>query len=782
MKPATLFASTPLVATLSAATLLTANLLAATLLAACGAARPSGAPGVAEPVGPSTVPEDAVTERRVPTDLMLALDEAARAGVVRERLHGVLVLDAYRSLEEDTPATQGWITAQTDRTEAALGAMARPERHARLSALLAIGTIARVTTAGRRVFYLKREAGEEQPSLWVAEDRGARDAAVPTPAPRKLLDPTHLPGQEPAEKAALDWFYPSPRGSMVALGISNNGDERSTLYVLDVATGALRSERIARTKWCNLAWLNDERGFYYTRYPAAGEPDFDATHEDTYFPRVFFHALGADATTDVRVFSGAQGTDFPTPSVSDDDRFLVVNNFRGWSASDVHLLDRRARAVPPATVPSLREIIVGRDALTSGRVHRGKLYLLTNVDAPKYKLVVADDLARAADQSTWRVVLAEGSAPIEGYELVADRLVVQSIDDVRARVRVYGLDGREEPEVALPTRGSVDGLGADPSSARLAYAFSSYFVAPTLFTYDVRRHTTTTLDRVASDVDASGYELTQERVASADGTPINVYLVHRRGLVRDGSNPVLLTGYGGFNVSLYPGFTRHALYFLERGGVYAVANLRGGAEFGEAWHRAGNLLQKKNVFDDFEAVIRWLSTSQISAPSKIAITGGSNGGLLMGAMITRCPQTFRAAATYVGLYDMVRFDRFPPAELWVSEYGSAANPEQLRYLLSYSPYHNVHAGTAYPSVLVETADHDSRVFWGHSTKFAAALQEATSSAQPIYFYREREVGHGAGTRLSDLVRRYERMYAFVEHELGMTTPLRAPSASGTAQP
>lgn len=742
-------------------------LLLSVLTSSCGAAAPSGAPGVAETVGARTIPESAVTAPVPPTDPMLALDQAARAGAISETLHGVAVMDPYRSLEDDTPATQAWIEAQTVRTESALSALARPERHARLSALLAVGTITHVSAAGRRVFYQKREAGEEQPSLYVVEDRGAHDAALPAPVARKLLDPTHLPGQDAVAKATLDWYYPSPRGTLIALGISVNGDERSTLYVLDVATGALRAERIARTKWSNVAWLNDERAFYYTRYPALGEPDFDATHEDTYFPRVFFHTLGADSAADPRIFSGTEGTDFPTPSVSDDDRWLVVNNFRGWSKSDVHLLDRRAPAPAAGAAPVLRVILAGRDALTSGRIHRGKLYLLTNLDAPKYKLVVAEHLEHADDPTTWRVVLPEGASAIESYELVADRLIVQSIDDVRARVRVYGLDGREEPEVALPTRGSVDGLGADTTSARVAYVFSSYFVPPTLFTYDVRRHTTTTLDHVTSDFDPSAYELTQEHVPSADGTPINVYLVHRRGLVRDGHNPVLLTGYGGFNVSLYPGFTRNALYFLERGGVYAVANLRGGAEFGEDWHRAGNLLQKKHVFEDFEAVIRWLSTSRVSNPARIAITGGSNGGLLMGAMLTRCPDAFRAAATYVGLYDMVRYDRFPPAELWVTEYGSSADPEQLRYLLSYSPYHNVHAGTAYPSVLVETADHDSRVFWGHSTKFAAALQEATSSANPIYFYREREVGHGAGTGLSDLVRRYERMYAFIEHELGV---------------
>ncbi len=257
---------------------------------------------------------------------------------------------------------------------------------------------------------------------------------------------------------------------------------------------------------------------------------------------------------------------------------------------------------------------------------------------------------------------------------------------------------------------------------------------------------------------------------SADGTLIPVTLVEPRDLAPSGDTPVLLTGYGGFGLSLLPAFTRNALYFLERGGVYAVANLRGGGELGEAWHHAGHRLNKVHVFEDFEAVLSWLVSSGLSRPGRIAITGGSNGGLLMGAMITRAPEAFGAAATYVGLYDMARYHHFPPAELWVSEYGSADDPEQLRYLLSYSPYHNVRDGTCYPPVLVETADHDSRVFWGHSTKLAARLQEATSGGEedPIYFYMERQVGHGAGTSRRDLVRRYVRAFAFIEHALGMS--------------
>ncbi|MET0386833.1 MAG: prolyl oligopeptidase family serine peptidase, partial [Polyangiales bacterium] len=266
--------------------------------------------------------------------------------------------------------------------------------------------------------------------------------------------------------------------------------------------------------------------------------------------------------------------------------------------------------------------------------------------------------------------------------------------------------------------------------------------------------------------DSSSYERQQASVPSADGTKINVFYTRKKGHTPDGKTPVLLTGYGGFDVSLMPTFSRSALYFLERGGIFAQANLRGGGEFGESWHRAGMLQNKLHVFEDFEAVIRWFSTSGISNPQKISIAGGSNGGLLMGAMITRAPTTFAAATSYVGLYDMLRYAKFPPAEIWTTEYGNPEDPELARYLLGYSPYHNVRDG-AFPAILIETADHDTRVFWGHSAKFAARLQTANQGPKPIYFYVEHAVGHGRGIGIADQVRRYARQYAFLEHALRM---------------
>ncbi|MBI2896035.1 MAG: S9 family peptidase [Deltaproteobacteria bacterium] len=677
------------------------------------------------------------------------LNRTARAGAVSETMFGVVVADPYRSLESDTPATKAWIDAQNDRTARALARLADPARLQRLERLLSIGVITRPAIGGTSVFFLRREGEREQPALYVSQ-RG-RVRAEP------VVDPVTV-----GPRVALDWYEPSPSGRLVAYGLSDNGDERSTLKIAEVSTGRILPDTIPRTKWSRISWLNDERGFYYTRYPAPGEPAYDPDHEDTYFPRLFFHALGTDPAADPLIFGGERGTDFPGAEVSPDDRWVAINVFRGWSASDVYLLDRRATG--SAATP--RPVVVGTDDLTTGRVHRGRLWLHTNVGAPRYRIATADPRT-AAGPETWTDVVAEGPATIDAFTLSANRIVVHTIDDVRSRLHVYRPDGRLEREIELPTRGSVDGLAASPRADRVAFAWSSFFFPPALYSFDLRAARLDKLAEVSSDFDVSGFELEQARVPSADGTPINVYLVHRRGMARDGQNPVLVNGYGGFNISLLPTFARTALFWLEQGGVWAVANLRGGGEGGEAWHRAGNLENKPRVFEDFEAVLRWLSSSGISSPDRIAITGGSNGGLLMGAMITRAPEAFRAATTYVGLYDMLRYDRFPPAELWVTEYGTAQNEAQFRVLYGYSPYHRVRDGVRYPAVLVETADHDSRVYWGHSTKFAARLQEAQAGDLPIYFHMERQVGHGAGTRLTDLVRRFDRAYAFLEDQLGM---------------
>jgi prolyl oligopeptidase len=749
-----------------AARLLVALCVVGGAWACSGSATPAPEYGARELSGATDEGTGAMAEESV----IVSLNRRAReAGATTDVLHGVEVSDPFRALETDSPITSEWIDVETARTAAAIAGWSNSAMAERLESLLRIGVVGAGDVAGDFAFLTRRDGDREQPALFVRE--------LATGTERLLIDPLTY-----GERGALDWYFVSPRGRYIAFGISTNGDERSTLRVMETATGNLLPDAIEHTKWSEVAWLHAENGFYYRRYPLPGEPDYDAEQEDAYHPRLFFHALGTDPASDPLVFSPAEGTDFPAADVSSDDRHVVVNVFRGWSASDVHVLDRgasaRGRVSAPDAAHALTPVITGVDQLFEGRVHEGRLYVMTNEGAPRYQIYSVPTSAVApsdpAARASWDVVVPESESTIEGWQFVGPRLVLHVLDDVRSRLLVRRLDGTEDGEIELPGRGAVSGFAADAERGRLLFGFSSYVHAPSVHLWTAgnargRGRRLETLAEVEAPLDLSTLEITQERVPSADGTPINVYLVHRRDLPRDGNAPVLLSAYGGFNISLLPSFQRHPLYWVERGGIFAVANLRGGGEFGEAWHRAGNLGNKEHVFEDMEAVIRWFSSSGWSQPSRIAITGGSNGGLLMGAMITRCPDAFGAAASYVGLYDMVRYHLFPPAELWITEYGSSEDATQFGWLSGYSPYHRVREGVHYPSVLIETADHDTRVHWGHSTKFAARLQEASGEADPaIWFYRERDVGHGAGTPVSSMVQRYVRMYAFVEHALGVS--------------
>jgi prolyl oligopeptidase len=678
--------------------------------------------------------------------LIAELNQRAREGAVTETIHGTEVEDPYRSLEEDTPETQAWIEAQTTRTERRLAPFVTAEMTARISSLMSIGLLTNSDLGGDRVFFMERSADQEQSVL------KTRSASDDGPA-RVLLDPATI-----GERVSIDWYFPSPSGRLVALGLSHNGDERSVLRLIDVGSGQELADQIPNCKWTTVAWLRDESGFYYTRYPREGEPDYDADEPDAYFPRIFFHRLGDASETDRLIYGAEEPQDFPSPSVSDDDRYLVINVMRGWSASDVYLLDRQVRDATPQPVSQ------GCDCLISGAMHHGRLWLSTNEDHPRYR-VMAADLANAGDREQWREVIPESEATIVQFGVTADRLVVHEMRDFASRVRLTTHGGEPAGELELPANGSVDGLVLQDDSNRLALVFSSFFYPPTLLVADAVSREVRELAQVETDVAVDRYQVTQTSVASADGTQVNVFLVHRRGARPDGSHRVLLYGYGGFNISILPAFSRRALYWLEQGGVYAVANLRGGGELGEAWHQAGQLENKHHVFEDFEAVVRWLGGSW-SSPQRIAILGGSNGGLLVGVTLNRCPEAFAAAVSYVGLYDMVRYHRFPPAELWVSEYGSAEDAHQFGYLHEYSPYHNLRPGTTYPATLIETADHDSRVFWGHSTKFAARLQESAADPTTIHFYMDRSVGHGAGTGRSDLIEQTIRLYAFLAWQMG----------------
>jgi prolyl oligopeptidase len=710
----------------------------AILVAACCGPLPT--PPVAPVAEPEPAPEP---EPEEPTGLEALVKEIRAQGVV-DTVHGKEVADPYRALEEEGDLTSAWIDAQNELTDGYMATNAVPGRAKRLGQLFSIGYYGQVRQAGDKVFYTKRDGDAEQAVLFVRDNPEADE--------RVLVDPNKL-----GERIAIDWYYPSPKARYVAYGLSSGGDERSTLHVVEVEGGKEIDDQIPHTKWTSLSWLNDESGFYYARYPREGEKDYDPEKIDAYNQHLFFHKLGADPGDDPLVMRAPKPQNFVMPEVSDDDRYLSIVVFRSWSKTDLYLLDRKQQDPEP------KPLVVGQDYLVYGAVYRQKLLVFSNKDHPKGRILVAP-VRRAEKVDKWRELIAEGEGSIEGFYPAKDRLAVSYVENISARLRLYNLKGKLLEEIELPTSGTVSSIGTGQKRRRVVFTFNSFFHPPTLYVY--AKGQLTEVDRVQADIDVEAYELERETVKSADGTPINVFLVHRADMPRDGKQKVVLTAYGGFNHSLMPGFQRNALYWLEQGGVYAVANIRGGGEFGEEWHKDGMLANKRHCFEDFEAVVRWLGQSGISSPERIAIIGASNGGLLMGAMLARCPEAFRAAVAGVGLYDMVRFSEFPPAEIWMGEYGDPAKPEEFEYLFAYSPYHHLEDGTPYPAVLVETAESDTRVSWRHSTKFAARLQEATSSERPILFQMRRDVGHGAGSGLSDIRDQYLMYYTFIETELG----------------
>jgi prolyl oligopeptidase len=692
---------------------------------------------------------------------------------VTELVAGQQVADPYRSLESDTAETRAWLQAQTEHTERSLAAWRDPKAEERLKRLLEIGTLGEVAIVSgaktgeaarsRRIFFMLREAPRERPALYLYDLAAPPNAAELRSAP-PLVDP-----QSFGERAAIDYMVPSPSGRFVAFGVSENGDERATLHVYDVEQRRLLPEAIAHAKWSSLEWWNDDKGFFYTRYPKPGEERWNEREPDGYDSYLFAHRLGQPDTSDPLVFKGDRPIDFVSVSLDESDRYALIANTRSWTANDLWLWDRGAQPAQRQLAPNKAKLVTlaqGSDHRTQGVVQQGQLYLVTNEDAPKQRIVKVD-LAHAADKGRWTTVVPESDAAIEGTAFTQHFIVVHRLRDVYSRLELYTLDGNLLGEIGLPGIGSVSELSGSKDHDGIAFVWSSLLHPPSLMHCDLSTRKPELLYQVQSDFASSDYELQQAAASSDDGTKINVFYAQRRGQKPDGQTPVLLSGYGGFDVSILPSFSRNALYFLERGGIYALANLRGGGEFGETWHRAGMLQNKPKVFEDFAAVIRWFSSSGISNPKKIAITGGSNGGLLMGAMLTRVPTTFAAATSYVGLYDMIRYDKFPPAALWTTEYGDPNDPELARVLLGYSPYHNVHDAVSFPATLIETADHDTRVFWGHSAKFAARMQTANAGPNPVLFYVERAVGHGRGIGIADLVRRYARQYAFLQHALGM---------------
>ncbi len=662
-------------------------------------------------------------------------------------LHGETIPDPYRWLEDgESPETRAWTERQNALTEAYLAAIpSRETIRRRLDELLAIGALSVPAPVRGRYFYQRRDGRQNQPVLYVRDGVEGED--------RVAIDPNAL---DPAGTTALDWFYPSDDGRLLAYGLSQDGSEQSVLHLLEVDSGRLLPDRIPRTRSADLAWLPDGSGFYYTRYPA---PDEVPEGEEHYHRALYFHLLGADPAGDALVFQPAQKEFWPGVSISPDGRWLLVGVARTFDQTDLYLQDRAAQG-------PLAPVAVDLPASFDGEVAHGRLFLRTNLDAATYRLYVVDPERPA--RSAWREIVApRPDAVLDGIKVAGDRLALSYLERASSRFRLADLEGAQQWEIELPTLGSLFGIGAEWDGRELFYGFSSYTVPPSVYRIDLGTGEQSLWRRVEADIDPARFEVRQVSVTSKDGTPVTMFLVHRAGLVRDGNNPTYLTGYGGFNLSMTPAFSRSLLLWLEHGGLVAVPNIRGGGEYGERWHQEGMLGRKQNSFDDFIAAAEWLIGERYTRPERLAAAGGSNGGLLMGAVLTQRPELFRAVVIQVPLLDMLRYHRFLIARLWIPEYGSPDDPEQFAWLRAYSPYHHVREGVAYPAVLLATAESDTRVDPMHARKMTARLQAASSSPRPVLLRLEARAGHGAGKPLSKVLDELTDSWTFVFSENGV---------------
>jgi prolyl oligopeptidase len=679
----------------------------------------------------------------------------ARRNPVAENLHGHEITDPYRWLEEANSAeTRRFVAEQNAYTRSILEKVPGRDRlRARIEQLLTIGRVASPRIGGGRYFYERRDGKQNQAIVYVRE-------GVDGPE-RALIDVNAL---APDGTIALDWWYPAEDGRYVAYGTSPNGSELSTLQMIEVSTGRLLPEKMERTRAASLAWLPDSSGFYYTRYPRPGEVP---AGEEMYHRRVFFHALGAepsDGRGDPLIFP-ADGyamdpQHWPSVSIANDGRWLLIEVSEGWTRSELYLKDLST----PAS--RFQRLTTGENFLYHGEVLDGQIYITSNEGAPRFRVFRAE--CARPQRPEWKEIIGESDGVIEGHAAIIGRkLFVIYVRNASSELKIFDLEGKLAAEVPMPALGSIFDLGGSWQSDRGFFGFISYTIPPTVYEVSLQGQPREWA-RVQSGIDPAQFQIEQRWFNSKDGTRVPMFVVSRKGLVLNGRNPTLLSGYGGFNVGRTPFFNRNTmLLLLEHGGVYVDVQLRGGNEFGEEWHRAGMLEHKQNVFDDFIAAAEYLMAEKFTDPDHLAIQGGSNGGLLMGAALTQRPELFRAVVCQVPLLDMLRYQGFQIAKLWIPEYGTADDPKQFDYLYAYSPYHHVKPGTRYPAVLFMTAESDTRVDPMHALKMAALLQAeaANGPERPILLRVDSKAGHGVGKPITKLVDDAVDVWSFLFRQL-----------------
>ena len=676
--------------------------------------------------------------------------------------HGVSVPDPYRWLEDDTSAeTAAWVEAQNKVTFAYLEKI--PFRKALLDRILALNNYEKVSAPSRKgpyVFFSKNDGLQNQSVLYYQEGMKGN--------PRVLIDANTWSKDGTVR---MGTFAPSKDAKYAVYGISKSGSDWQEYKVMELATKKVLPDTLEWVKVSGVAWHGD--GFYYSRYPAPDKGKERASINENH--QVYFHKVGTPQSADVLVYEDKDNPQrFHTVDTTEDERFAILTISDRGKGKDGNAVFVRDLVKGDKTFkPVIAEI--GDSSFGIVDNVGDKLLVATDYKAPNMRVVLVDP-ARP-EEANWKTVLAEKPEPLQGISTAGGKLFATYLKDVSTRAYVHALDGTVENEIVLPGIGIAGGFGGRPRDTTVFYTFQSLNTPPTIYQYDIptKKSAVFRAPKVPG-YDPSLYETKQVFYESKDGTKVPMFLVHKKGLKLDGNNPTLLYGYGGFNIVQSPSFSAARLALLEQGFVYASANIRGGGEYGEKWHKAGMKLEKQNVFDDFIAAAEWLIANKYTSTPKLAIQGGSNGGLLVGAVMNQRPDLFGVAIPQVGVMDMLRFHKFTIGWNWIADYGSSDNPEEFKALYAYSPLHNIKPGAKYPATLITTADHDDRVVPAHSFKYAAALQAQASKETPILIRIETASGHGASS-LKKALETTSDIYAFMLYNMGVSyTPVRGTQA------
>jgi prolyl oligopeptidase len=679
---------------------------------------------------------------------------SARAGAVVDDYHGTRVADPYRWLEDTgSPETAAWIRAENALTASFLSDVpARAQIKARLTQLWDFERWDVPEREGERYFFTRNKGLENQSVLYWTDSLEGE--------PRVLLDPNALSKDG---TVALAGTQVSDDGKLLAYGLSRAGSDWQEWRVRDVATARDLPDLLQWIKFSGASWTKDGKGFYYSRYdePKSGEELKGANH----YQKLCYHKIGTPQSEDAIVCRDDVHKEWGfSGQVSEDGKFLIISVWKSSDSKNQVFFKSLTHEESP-----ILELIKGFEHGWDFLGNEGSVFFFRTDDAAPRSRVVAIDTRGFASGGVApvREVVPEAQEAIQGVSLVHDQLLVSYLKDAHSLVRAFDLSGKLVRTVELPGLGTASGFGGKKTDKETFFEYTDYTTPPVVYRLDLETGKSTVWRRPTVNFDLTAFESRQVFYDSKDGTKVPLTIVSKKNLPLDGKNPTLLYGYGGFNDSETPWFSKSTIVWLEMGGVYAVANIRGGGEYGEPWHRSGMKAHKQNVFDDFIAGAEWLIAHGYTRSSRLAIEGASNGGLLVGACVTQRPDLFGAALAQVGVLDMLRFHKFTIGWAWIDEYGSSDDPEEFRFLRAYSPYHNVKPGTRYPAVLVATADHDDRVFPAHSFKFAAALQAAQAGPAPILVRIETDAGHGAGTPVSKEIDEVADKFAFLSAVLRM---------------